>query len=212
MARTWMLLKRNGDLGIRTDSFGMYPVRFVTSHAAEGLDGASLRAMRCKRIPVALNKALYGDSAGTDFSKSGWQRRFCRRPTQSQRKQGQSGFRSERRGCIWTVGRLSSIGYNICVRYEVVKSDGFLRWLTRLRDKRAQAQIVVRIDRVEEGHFGDHRSVGGGVSELRVNVGQGYRIYYTIRRQRVVILLCGGDKTSQQRDIRRAQQMASDLR
>ena len=86
-----------------------------------------------------------------------------------------------------------------------------MRWLTRLRDKRAQAQILVRIDRVEEGTFGDHRSVGGGVSELRVNVGQGYRIYYTIRQQRVVILLCGGDKTSQQRDVRRAQQMASEV-
>ena len=90
----------------------------------------------------------------------------------------------------------------------MVKGDRFLRWLTRLRDRRAQARILVRIDRMEEGNFGDHRSVGGGVSELRVNVGQGYRIYYTIRQQRLVILLCGGDKASQQRDIRRAQQMA----
>ena len=70
---------------------------------------------------------------------------------------------------------------------------------------------MVRIDRMEEGNFGDHWSVGGGVSELRVNVGEGYRIYYTIRQQTVVILLCGGDKTSQQRDIRRAQQMARDI-
>ena len=92
--------------------------------------------------------------------------------------------------------------------YDVVKGDRFLHWLTRLRDRRAQARILVRIDRMEEGNFGDHRSVGGGVSELRVNVGQGYRIYYTIRQQRLVILLCGGDKASQQRDIRRAQQMA----
>ena len=106
---------------------------------------------------------------------------------------------------------MSPFGYNICVGYEVVKSDEFLRWLARLRDKRAQAQILVRIDRVEEGNLGDHRSVGGGVSELRVNVGQGYRIYYTIRRQRVFILLCGGDKTSQRRDIRRAQRMASEI-
>ena len=94
------------------------------------------------------------------------------------------------------------------MNYDVVKGDRFLRWLTRLRDRRAQARILVRIDRMEEGNFGDHRSVGGGVSELRVNVGQGYRIYYTIRQQRLVILLCGGDKASQQRDIRRAQQMA----
>ena len=97
------------------------------------------------------------------------------------------------------------------MRYEVVKSDRFIRWLARLRDKRTQAQILVRIDRVEEGNFGDHRSVGGGVSELRVNVGQGYRLYYTIRRQRVVFLLCGGDKASQRQDIRLAQQMASEI-
>ena len=97
------------------------------------------------------------------------------------------------------------------MQYDVVKGERFLRWLVRLRDRRAQARILVRIDRMEEGNFGDHSSVGGGVSELRVNVGQGYRIYYTIRQQRVVILLCGGDKTSQQRDIRRAQQMARDI-
>ncbi|MYC05723.1 MAG: type II toxin-antitoxin system RelE/ParE family toxin [Chloroflexi bacterium] len=97
------------------------------------------------------------------------------------------------------------------MRYEVIKSDEFLRWLSGLRDKRVQAQILVRIDRAEEGNFGDRRSVGGGVSELRVNVGQGYRIYYVIRQRRIVILLCGGDKASQQRDIRRARQMASEV-
>lgn len=106
---------------------------------------------------------------------------------------------------------MSSFGYNIYVRYEVVKGDEFLCWLMRLRDKRAQARISVRLDRLEEGNFGDHRSVGGGISELRVNVGQGYRIYYTIRQQRIVILLCGGDKASQQRDIRRAQQKSREI-
>ncbi len=97
------------------------------------------------------------------------------------------------------------------MRYEVVMSDRFLRWLTRLRDKRAQSRIAGRLNRVERGNFGDHSSVGGGVSELRVDVGQGYRIYYTIRQQRVVMLLCGGDKASQQRDIRLAQQMAREV-
>ena len=95
--------------------------------------------------------------------------------------------------------------------YAVVKSGRFERWLTRLRDKRAQAKILVRIDRARDGNFGDHKSVGGGVSEIRVNVGQGYRIYYTIRRQRVVILLCGGDKPSKERDIQHAQQMANEV-
>ncbi len=71
--------------------------------------------------------------------------------------------------------------------------------------------MASRIERMEDGNFGDHRSVGGGVSELRINVGKGYRAYYTIRRNTVVILLCGGDKSSQQQDIKLSQQMASKL-
>ncbi len=97
------------------------------------------------------------------------------------------------------------------MNYRVIQSGTFLRWLKGLRDKRAQARIAVRIDRVEEGNFGDHRSVGQGVSEMRVHVGKGYRIYYTIRDNTVVVLLCGGDKSSQQQDIKRAHQMASEF-
>ena len=97
------------------------------------------------------------------------------------------------------------------VEYEVIKSATFLNWLKGLRDRNARARVAVRIDRIEDGNFGDHRSVGGGVSEIRVNVGQGYRIYYTIRNRTVVILLCGGDKSSQRREIRRARQIESEL-
>ncbi|MCY3598825.1 MAG: type II toxin-antitoxin system RelE/ParE family toxin [Gemmatimonadetes bacterium] len=104
------------------------------------------------------------------------------------------------------------MGYNpSSVEYTVVKSGTFRRWLKSLRDRRALARIVVRIERVVEGNFGDHRSVGGGVGELRIDVGGGYRIYYTIRNNAVVILLCGGDKSSQQRDIERARRMAGEL-
>ena len=95
--------------------------------------------------------------------------------------------------------------------YTVVVSETFRRWLRALRDRQAQARIAVRLDRVAEGNFGDHRSVGQGVSELRINVGQGYRVYYTIRDKTVVLLLCGGDKASQQQDIHRAHQMAREL-
>lgn len=95
--------------------------------------------------------------------------------------------------------------------FRVTKSATFLRWLRGLRDKRARARIAVRLDRVEEGNFGDYRSVGGGVSELRIHAGKGYRVYYTIRNNVVVLLLCGGDKSSQAKDVRRAQQMANDL-
>ena len=95
--------------------------------------------------------------------------------------------------------------------YTVTMSETFRRWMRALRDRQAQARIAVRIDRVQEGNFGDHRSVGQGVSELRINVAQGYRVYYTIRDTTLVLLLCGGDKASQQQDIQRAQHMARAL-
>ena len=93
----------------------------------------------------------------------------------------------------------------------VLYTGAFENWLKKLRDQRAKAAIVSRIERMEDGNFGDYRSVGGGVSELRINVGKGYRAYYTIRRNTEVILLCGGDKSSQQRDIELAHQMATRL-
>ena len=97
------------------------------------------------------------------------------------------------------------------MNYRVIQSGTFRRWLKGLRDRRAQARIAVRIDRAEEGNFGDHQSVGQGVSEMRVHVGKGYRVYYTTRGNTAMILLCGGDKSSQRRDIERAHQMAREL-
>ena len=97
---------------------------------------------------------------------------------------------------------------DVDVRYTEV----FENWLRRLRDQRARAAIVVRLRRIEGGNFGDHRSVAGGVSEPRIHVGAGYRVYYTVRRAAIVVLLCGGAKASQQRDIRRAQQLAAQLK
>ncbi len=94
---------------------------------------------------------------------------------------------------------------------EVVYTEAFESWLRRLRNRRAKVRIAARIERIEDGNFGDHKSVGGGVSELRITGDGSYRVYYTTRKRRVVILLCGGDKSSQDRDIRRAQQMAREL-
>ena len=94
---------------------------------------------------------------------------------------------------------------------EVVYTEAFESWLRRLRNRRTKVRIAARIERIEDGNFGDHKSVGGGVSELRITGDGSYRVYYTIRKRRVVILLCGGDKSSQDRDIRRAQQMAREL-
>lgn len=94
---------------------------------------------------------------------------------------------------------------------EIVYTEALEKWLGKLRDQRARVTIAARIRRIEDGNFGDHKSVGGGVSELRIDVGKGYRVYYTIRSNVVVILLCGGDKSSQQKDMQLAQQMASEL-
>ena len=95
--------------------------------------------------------------------------------------------------------------------FDVRRTAEFIAWLTALRDVQARARITKRIDRLAEGNFGDAKSVGDGVSELRFDFGPGYRIYYTMRGDVVVILLCGGDKASQARDIARAKIMAREV-
>lgn len=95
--------------------------------------------------------------------------------------------------------------------FEVRRTEEFADWLKGLRDLMARSRIATRIARVEEGNFGDHKSVGDGVSELRFTFGPGYRVYYTQRGDVVVILLCGGDKGSQDRDIERAKAMAKEI-
>ena len=95
--------------------------------------------------------------------------------------------------------------------YEIRKTDVFVRWLDDLTDRRGRAKILARLDRVAEGNIGDTKPVGHGVAELRIPFGPGYRLYYTKRRNIVVILLLGGDKSSQEKDIKRAIQMSQDL-
>jgi putative addiction module killer protein len=93
---------------------------------------------------------------------------------------------------------------------EVVKTDEFNDWLSGLRDIRAKAKVEVRIRRAALGNFGDVKPVGDGVSEMRIDYGPGYRLYFMRRGMRLVILLCGGDKASQDNDIKAAKRMASD--
>lgn len=93
----------------------------------------------------------------------------------------------------------------------ILLSDEFDLWLTNLKDSRAKARIVARIRSASLGNFGDAAPVGEGVSELRVHHGPGYRLYYTRRGQTVYLLLVGGDKSSQKRDIKRAIRMATEL-
>ena len=94
---------------------------------------------------------------------------------------------------------------------EVRQTDVFANWFAALRDRKARARITIRIRRLSLGNPGDVKSVGGGVSEMRLDYGPGYRLYFTHRGNALVILLCGGDKKSQSRDIALAQDIAQDL-
>jgi len=91
------------------------------------------------------------------------------------------------------------------------QTQEFQDWLDGLSDVRAQVRIVARLRLAELGNLGDWKSVGGNVSEMRVDVGPGYRLYFTRRGKLVVVMLAGGDKSSQKRDIRRAQRNAREL-
>jgi putative addiction module killer protein len=93
----------------------------------------------------------------------------------------------------------------------VRRTAEFLDWVRSLRDPVAKARIAVRVERLGQGLFGDAKPVGSGVSELRIDHGPGYRVYFTRCGAVIVILLCGGDKRTQARDIARAIALAADL-
>ena len=84
----------------------------------------------------------------------------------------------------------------------------FTKWLDRIKDTRVKMRIVARIDRLADGQFGDFKPIASGISELRIHSGPGYRIYFTIRNHRLIILLAGGNKQNQLRDISRAVRLA----
>lgn len=94
---------------------------------------------------------------------------------------------------------------------ELISTPTFASWLDGLADATARSRIAKRLARIEIGLMGDVKSVGGGLSEVRIDYGPGYRVYFARRGQAVVVLLCGGDKGSQARDIARAKAMAADL-
>ncbi|ACZ32266.1 addiction module killer protein [Xylanimonas cellulosilytica DSM 15894] len=95
---------------------------------------------------------------------------------------------------------------------EVVRTGTFDRWLRNLKDRRARARIQVRIDRLRSGNPGDVKTVGHGVSELRIHFGPGYRVYLLQQDNTYVVLLCGGDKSSQASDIATARSLADEWR
>jgi putative addiction module killer protein len=92
--------------------------------------------------------------------------------------------------------------------FELKQTETFLKWRTRLKDERARALIASRLDRLAFGHAGDAAPVGEGVSELRIHHGPGYRIYFQQRGNVLIVLLCGGDKSSQAKDIKAAKRLA----
>ena len=93
---------------------------------------------------------------------------------------------------------------------EIAKSATFDLWLRKLKDRRAAARVLVRIDRLAAGNPGDVKSIGSGISELRISYGPGYRVYYLQDGDRLILLLCGGDKSSQGKDIKEAHRIAED--
>jgi putative addiction module killer protein len=95
---------------------------------------------------------------------------------------------------------------------ELRKTEDFARWLDNLRDLRARARVQVRIERLAAGNPGDVKAVGKGVSELRIDCGPGYRVYFIRRRDHAIVLLAGGTKGSQSADIQMAQRLAAEPR
>ena len=95
--------------------------------------------------------------------------------------------------------------------YGLRQTETFAKWLGGLRDAKGKARILARLESARLGNLGDTKSLGGGVREMRVHVGPGYRVYLAQRQGTVLLLLCGGDKSSQTRDIERARVMLAEL-
>jgi putative addiction module killer protein len=97
------------------------------------------------------------------------------------------------------------------IMYEIRKTDTYAQWLDGLRDIHARARVQIRVERLAAGNPGDVKPVGEGVSELRIDHGPGYRVYFTMRGRTVIILLAGGDKRTQAGDIKTALRLARNL-
>lgn len=96
--------------------------------------------------------------------------------------------------------------------FEIEATRAFEKWFRNLRDRKARASINIRIRKASLGNLSDSKSVGGGVSEMRIDYGPGYRVYFTKRDNTIIILLCGGSKKTQSSDIRTAREILEDIR
>ena len=95
--------------------------------------------------------------------------------------------------------------------YQVHQTDVFSKWLSKLKDRKAVAKLLIRIESLKQGNPGDSKSLGSGIYELRIHFGPGYRVYYTRRSGLLVILLCAGDKSSQSKDVLKARRILKEL-
>jgi putative addiction module killer protein len=96
--------------------------------------------------------------------------------------------------------------------YQLQQTDVFASWLIGLRDVRAQARILARLESARLGNLGDCKAIGSGIREMRIHTGPGYRVYFVQKKQVILLLLCGGSKSTQNRDIVRAKKMAQELK
>jgi len=94
---------------------------------------------------------------------------------------------------------------------EIRQTEYFIKWFEKLKDRKARARIAIRIRRVSLGNLGDAKPVGDGISELRIDYGPGYRVYFTQRNDQLIILIAGGDKTTQVSDIQKAKKLALEI-
>ena len=97
------------------------------------------------------------------------------------------------------------------MRYELHSTNEFKKWFSNLKDVTSRRKLLARLDRIENGNFGDSKQIGSDLFELRFFFGAGFRIYYTVKNETVVLLLVGGDKASQQKDIARAEKILQEM-
>ena len=102
---------------------------------------------------------------------------------------------------------LYPVEYNVNMRYELHSTNEFKKWFSSLKDVTSRRKLLARLDRIENGNFGDNKQLGNDLFELRFFFGAGFRIYYTVKNETVVLLLVGGDKASQKKNIARAEKI-----
>ena len=95
--------------------------------------------------------------------------------------------------------------------YQLQQTETFEKWLIGLRDRKAKARVLARLESVRLGNLGDWKTISGGLRELRVHTGPGYRLYFALRQSVVILLLCGGAKSTQARDIERAKRLLKEV-